>query len=78
MVIGAAIVVGVMLVDDAISLGPKVKLIWQIVAAGGGHPASLRDIDHGIIIEPFNLPIFGTITIPSLSPSAARFSGWSA
>ena len=64
MVIGAAIVVGVMLVDDAISLGPKVKLVWQIVAAGVVILPRLRSVDHGIIIEQFNLPFLGTMTIP--------------
>ena len=27
-------VIGVMLVDDAISLGPVTKLLWQVIAAG--------------------------------------------
>jgi UDP-GlcNAc:undecaprenyl-phosphate/decaprenyl-phosphate GlcNAc-1-phosphate transferase len=66
MVIGAAIIVGVMLVDDAISLGPKVKLVWQIIAAGVVILPRLRDIDHGIIIEQFNLPFLGTVSMPLL------------
>jgi len=64
MVIGAAIVVGVMLVDDAISLGPKVKLAWQIVAAGVVILPTVRAEDHGIVIEQVNFPLAGTVAIP--------------
>lgn len=72
-VIGAAIVVGVMLVDDAISLGPKVKLAWQMLAAAVVILPRLRSVDHGIIIEQFNVPLFGTVTIPVLLGIAVTF-----
>lgn len=64
MVIGAAIVVGVMLVDDAISLGPGIKLVWQLVAAGVVVLPRLRSVDHGIVIESINLPFLDTWTVP--------------
>jgi UDP-GlcNAc:undecaprenyl-phosphate GlcNAc-1-phosphate transferase len=66
MVIGAAIVVGVMLVDDAISLGPRTKLVWQLMAAAVVILPRLRSIDHGMAIEKLNLPFFGTLVIPLL------------
>lgn len=64
MVIGAAIVVGVMLVDDAISLGPGIKLVWQLVAAAVVVLPRLRSVDHGIVIESINLPFLGTWSVP--------------
>lgn len=63
-VIGSAIVVGVMLVDDALSLDPLTKLIWQIMAAAVVILPRLRSIDHGIVIDRLNLPFFGTVTFP--------------
>ena len=66
LVIGSAIVVGVMLVDDAISLDPATKLVWQIMAAAVVILPRIRSIDHGIVIESLNLPIFGTVSIPLL------------
>lgn len=64
MVIGAAIVVGVMLVDDAISLPPMVRLIWQIVAAMMIIMPRFQGESRGIVLEQFNLPIFGTTVLP--------------
>jgi UDP-N-acetylmuramyl pentapeptide phosphotransferase/UDP-N-acetylglucosamine-1-phosphate transferase len=72
-VIGSAIVVGVMLVDDAISLDPLTKLIWQIMAAAVVILPRLRSIDHGIVIESFNLPFFGTVTVPIAIAIAGTF-----
>lgn len=73
MVIGAAIVVGVMLVDDAISLGPRAKLTWQVVAAAIVILPRLRSVDHGIVIESVNLPFVGTVALPLLIAIGATF-----
>jgi UDP-N-acetylmuramyl pentapeptide phosphotransferase/UDP-N-acetylglucosamine-1-phosphate transferase len=73
MVIGSAIIVGVMLVDDAISLGPFTKLAWQIVASAIIVLPRLRGADHGIVIEQFNSPFGGEITLPVLLAVAVTF-----
>lgn len=64
MVIGAAIVVAVMLVDDAVSLPPVVRLIWQVVAAMMIIMPRFQGENRGVILEQVNLPIFGTTTFP--------------
>lgn len=64
MVIGAAIIVGVMLVDDAISLGPVTKLMWQVIASAVVVLPYLRSPDHGIVIGQINVPFVGTVTFP--------------
>jgi UDP-N-acetylmuramyl pentapeptide phosphotransferase/UDP-N-acetylglucosamine-1-phosphate transferase len=66
MVIGAAIVVGVMLVDDALNLGPGTKLVWQVMAAAVVVLPRLRSEDHGIVIGQINFPFVGTVTFPIL------------
>ena len=64
MVIGSAIIVGVMLVDDAINLGPRTKLVWQMTAASIVILPRLRGEGHGIVLESFNSPFGGTLTLP--------------
>lgn len=64
MVIGAAIVVAVMLVDDAISLPPTVRLIWQVVAAMMVIMPRFQGESRGMIIEQVHLPVFGLTTFP--------------
>lgn len=64
MVIGCAIIVGVMLVDDAIELGPITKLGWQFMAAAMVILPRIRGEGHGIIIEQFNSPFGGRISLP--------------
>lgn len=64
MVIGAAIVVAVMLVDDAVSLPPMVRLIWQVVAAMMIIMPRFQGESRGIILEQVNLPILGVTTFP--------------
>ncbi len=64
MVIGSAIVVGVMLVDDAIRLGPITKLLWQLLAAAMVVLPRLRGDNHGIVIEQVNSPFGDRITLP--------------
>lgn len=66
MVIGAAIVVAVMLVDDAISLPPTVRLIWQVVAAMMVIMPRFQGESRGIIIQQMDLPILGVTTFPLL------------
>lgn len=73
MVIGSAIIVGVMLVDDAINLGPKTKLVWQAIAAAIVVLPRLRGESHGIAIERFNSPFGGTISLPLLIAIGATF-----
>jgi len=64
MVIACAIVVGVMLVDDAVSLGPGVKLAWQGVAASIVILPRLNDSARGIVIEQVNVPFVDTVALP--------------
>lgn len=64
MTIGAAIIVAVMLVDDAVSLPPTVRLIWQIVAAMMIIMPRFQGETRGIILEQVNLPVFGVTVIP--------------
>lgn len=64
MIIGSAIVVAVMLVDDAIDLSPRIKLVWQIVAALMIILPRFQGQSHGIVIEQVNVPWFGVLSIP--------------
>lgn len=64
MIVGAAIIVAVMLVDDAIDLPPRVKLLWQIVAAMMIIMPRFQGESRGMVIEQVNIPWFGVITIP--------------
>lgn len=64
MIIGAAIVVAVMLVDDAIDLPPMVRLIWQIVASMMIIMPRFQGESRGIILEQVNLPLLGVTTFP--------------
>lgn len=64
MVIGSAIIVGVMLVDDAISLGPVTKMMWQILAASIVILPRLRGDEHGIVMQQVNSPFGGTLVMP--------------
>lgn len=73
MVLGAAIVVAVMLVDDAVDLDPLTKLGWQVLAASFVILPRFRGVDHGIVIESTNLPVFGTIQVPLVLAVVATF-----
>ena len=64
MIIGAAIVVAVMLVDDAIDLPPRIKLMWQVVASMMIILPRVQGESKGIIIEQFNVPWVGVVTVP--------------
>lgn len=73
MVIACAIVVGVMLVDDVVSLGPMTKLVWQGIAAALIILPRLNGEDQGIVIEQVNLPITGTVILPLAFALVATF-----
>lgn len=73
MVIGAAIIVGVMLVDDAISLGPRTKLLWQVIASAVVILPGFRDGEHGILIDQVNMPFIGTVSFPVLFAAGITF-----
>ena len=64
LVIGATIVVGVMIYDDIIGARPLPKLLLQVAAALIVVLPRLRDAAHGIVIEQFNAPVFGVVTLP--------------
>lgn len=73
MVLACAIVVGVMLVDDAVSLGPLTKLVWQAIAAGLIILPRLNGPEKGIVIEQVNLPVAGTVVLPLAIALVATF-----
>lgn len=64
MVIGAAIVVAVMLVDDAIDLPPRIKLMWQVVASMMIILPRFQGESHGMVLEQVNIPWLGATTFP--------------
>lgn len=66
MIIGAAIIVAVMLVDDAIDLPPRVKLMWQVVAGLMIILPRIQGESRGIVIEQFNVPWMGVVTVPMI------------
>jgi UDP-GlcNAc:undecaprenyl-phosphate GlcNAc-1-phosphate transferase len=61
---GSMIVVAVMFVDDIVGLSPRAKLCWQIGAALVVVLPRFRGANHGIVIEQFNAPFFGTVSVP--------------
>ena len=63
-VIGAAIIVAVMLVDDAVDLPPRIKLMWQIVAAMMIILPRFQGESRGIVVEQVNIPWVGVTTFP--------------
>lgn len=66
MIVGAAIIVAVMLVDDAIDLPARLKLMWQIVAALMIVMPRFQGESRGMIIEQVNIPWIGVYTFPLL------------
>lgn len=64
LIAGSAIVVTVMVIDDAIGLAPLVKLAWQIGAALIVVLPRWRGDNYGIAIDRFNAPHFGQIEVP--------------
>lgn len=61
---GATLVVAVMLADDIVGVAPLPKLGLQVVAASIVVLPRVRGADHGIIIEQFNAPWVGTVSLP--------------
>ncbi len=57
----------VMLYDDAVGLGPGIKLAWQVAAAALVVLPRLRGVEHGIVIDRFNSPFGGTVELPLLA-----------
>jgi UDP-GlcNAc:undecaprenyl-phosphate/decaprenyl-phosphate GlcNAc-1-phosphate transferase len=64
MMIGSTIIVGVMLFDDLLGLPARSKLLVQLLAALLVVAPRVRGADHGIVIEHFNAPFTGTVTLP--------------
>ena len=64
LVAGSAIIALVMLYDDAIGIAPLPKLLLQFGAAFLVVLPRLRGTGHGIIIDQFNNPFGGEITLP--------------
>lgn len=66
LLIGATMIVGVMLFDDIVGIPPLPKLGVQLAAAGIVVVPRLRGESHGIVIEQFNAPYVGTVSLPLL------------
>ncbi len=66
LLVGATMIVGVMLFDDIVGIPPLPKLGVQLAAAGIVVLPRLRGETHGIVIEQFNAPYVGTVTLPLL------------
>lgn len=64
LIVGATVVVAVMFYDDVVGLAPVPKLLLQIGVALIVIVPRFRSEDAGIVIEQFNLPFAGTITLP--------------
>ena len=64
LVVGGALLVGAMLYDDLVTLGPWPKLGWQLAAAAVVVLPRLRGADHGIVIERFNPPFGAQVQLP--------------
>lgn len=62
--LAGALIVLFMLVDDAIGLAPRTKLLIQIAVAAVMILPRLRSQFHGIAIEQFNAPGLGQVQIP--------------
>lgn len=61
--LAGAIVVVIMLVDDAIGLSPVAKLLVQLSVACVLVVPRLRGRPHGIVIDQFNAPLLGVVSI---------------
>jgi len=60
----SALIVGFMLYDDALGLSPKIKLLVQIGVALIVVLPRLQGRAHGIVIDQFNAPHVGLVTLP--------------
>ena len=66
LLVGAAVLTGVMLYDDAVGLGAWPKLGWQAAAAALVVLPRYRGPEHGIVVERFNSPFGEPIAVPLL------------
>lgn len=64
LVAASMLVVLTMLHDDLIGMQPLTKLGWQLAAAAIVVVPRLRGPSHGTVIEQFNAPWIGTISLP--------------
>ncbi len=64
LVVGATVVVAVMFYDDVVGLDALPKLLLQVGAALIVIVPRFRSEQAGIIIEQFNLPFVGTVSLP--------------
>lgn len=62
--IGATIITAIMFIDDLVGIPPLLKLVAQVAAALIVVLPRLRDESHGIVIEQFNAPFAGTVSLP--------------
>jgi UDP-N-acetylmuramyl pentapeptide phosphotransferase/UDP-N-acetylglucosamine-1-phosphate transferase len=60
----AALIVGVMVYDDVLGISAQIKLLLQIGVALIVVLPRLRGERHGIVIEQFNAPLLGEISLP--------------
>jgi UDP-GlcNAc:undecaprenyl-phosphate GlcNAc-1-phosphate transferase len=63
---GSCLIVGFMIYDDAIGIPAWLKLLAQTVVAALVVLPRLRGRGHGIVLDSFNLPLAGRITLPLL------------
>ena len=68
---GSALIVGVMIVDDAVGIAPVPKLLWQLGSALIVVMPRFRGGGHGIVIDSFNMPYFGEVRLPMLVAAIA-------
>lgn len=61
--LSGALIVVLMLVDDAIGLKPSTKLLIQIAVAAVMVLPRLRSPLHGVVIDQFNAPLLGQVSI---------------
>ena len=64
LMVASALLFGVMLVDDLRGLGAVQKLVLQVAAAAIVILPRIDSQDRGIVIEQFNAPGFGLISLP--------------
>jgi UDP-N-acetylmuramyl pentapeptide phosphotransferase/UDP-N-acetylglucosamine-1-phosphate transferase len=63
---GSCLIVGFMVYDDAIGIPAWLKLIAQTIVAALVVLPRLRGRGHGIVLDSFNVPIVGQVTLPLL------------
>lgn len=61
---GSCLIVGVMIYDDAIGIPAWLKLLAQVTVAALVVLPRFRGRGHGIVLDSFNAPIAGQVTLP--------------